>query len=165
MLKSGPFLLMGKFKKLWRINTYNKNKFQKKICFRSKWEIAFANYIDNHPRVKEWRQDFPFRYYDQFVTKKLTVYYIDFHIIMDTGQNILIEIKPISTLNESVRTKSLRYKKIHEHNYLKNLSKFDSVNQYCRKNKWKFFLVEKTKQNFNYYVWDDKLHKAILTRK
>jgi len=157
---------MPRFKKTWAVNNFKKNQSQKKILWRSKWEIAYANFIDNLDSIKSWRQDYPFKYHDRYVSKKIAIYYIDFHIITNSGQNILVEIKPISTLNETLRTKSIRYKKIYQHNYLKNVSKFDSVAQYCRRNGWKFYLVEKNANGlFSYYTWDYRQHKAILASK
>jgi len=155
---------MAKFKKIWVDNNYRKNKYQTKICFRSKWEILFAKFLDNNENVKSWRQDYPFKYYDQYVSKKISIYYIDFYVIMKDGLNVLIEVKPIKTLNETVRSRSIKFKKIHNHNYLKNISKFESVETYCRVHKWKFFLVDKSGTGFKFYNWDIKHRKAVLVK-
>lgn len=153
---------MAKFRKIWAENKFQKNFSQKKICFRSQWEIDFAKFLDNNDKVKTWRQDYPFRYYDQYVSKKIATYYIDFYVIMKNGLNVLIEVKPIKTLTENVRTRSIKYKKIHNHNYLKNISKFESADTYCRQNKWRFLLTEKKSRGFLFYSWDSKHRKPIL---
>ena len=150
---------MGKFKTYWTNNNYKKNKTQSKMCFRSKWEISFANYLDSNDRVVEWKQDFAFKYLDAFVTKKIKTYYIDFKVKFKSGSIIFFEVKPIKSLQERVKTKSIKYKLIHKRNYLLNISKFDSVNSFCKRSKSEFILVEQSRdKKFNFYRWNSKNH-------
>ncbi len=155
---------MAKFTKTKVLNRFSKNKSNTYLTFRSKWEYTFAIYLENSKGVKSWKFDFPFKYYDQYVTKKNTVYYIDFLVEMIDGTKVFFEVKPVSTLTEKVNTKSLKYKKIHTHNYLKNLSKFDSVVRYCQKSKMKFYLVDGSRKSFRYYRWDSSKHIPIFVQ-
>ena len=142
-------------------NTYKKNIEDGTLTFRSKWEVEFASFLDNHRHVRKWKMDFPFPYFDQYVSKKNATYYIDFKVHFHDGLIVLFEVKPISSLTEKVKTKSMRYKKIHTHNYLKNISKFDSVVNFCKKSKQKFFLVQKDKKKFQFFTWDAKSHRVF----
>ena len=145
---------MSGFKKIIVENHYKKNLTQRKLCFRSNWEIAFANFLDSNTNVKEWRNDFPIKYKDKYGSQKIKTYYVDFKVDMTDGTTLLCEVKPTHTLELRVNTKSMRYKRIHTTNYLKNLAKFETVELFCRKIGWKFFLVEKEEHKFRFYRWD-----------
>lgn len=152
---------MSKFKRTIIENKFKKNIIQKKLIFRSSWEIKFANFLENNKNVKNWRNDHLFKYMDnKGVIRK---YYIDFHIIMNNGDNLLIEVKPISSLKKRVKTKSFRYKIIHSTNLLKNIFKFDGVENYCRKTKnWRFYLTQYKRNTFYFYKWNIKNKIAEL---
>ena len=153
---------MAKFTRTKVKNNFKKNTTNTYLTFRSKWEIDFAMYLENHKNIKNWKFDYPFKYLDRFVTKKNTIYYVDFLVEFVNGNKAFFEVKPVSTLKERVNTKSSKYKKIHKHNYLKNLSKFDSITGYCRKTGMKFYLVDKSKKRFKFYTWDPLGHKPVL---
>lgn len=142
-------------------NNYKKNKENHFLVFRSKWEVDFANFLDNHKHVKNWRFDFPFPYFDAFVTKRKATYYIDFKVEFNEGTTALFEIKPVSQLKERIKTKSMRYKKIHTYNYLKNISKFDAVVNFCKKSGQKFYLVQREGNKFGFYKWNEKKHIPV----
>lgn len=159
---------MSGFKRIVVDNKYKKNTEQRKLIFRSNWEIAFANFLDSNNNVKSWRNDFPIKYLDKFNTytpatkkRKVKIYYVDFKVIMNDGSTILVEVKPLRSLQERVETKSFRYKLIHATNYLKNLSKFETVELFCRRIGWKFFLAEKQEHHFKFYRWDIQNKKPV----
>jgi len=153
---------MSGFKKIIVENRYKKNTTQRKLCFRSGWEITFASFLDSNTNVKEWRNDFPIKYKDKYGSQKIKTYYIDFQVFMTDGTTLLCEVKPIKTLELRVNTRSMRYKRIHMTNLLKNYSKFETCESFCRKIKWKFFLVEKEEHKFRFYRWDITNKRPVL---
>ena len=152
---------MSAFKRIIVKNRFQKNHAQKSLTFRSNWEVAFANFLDGNKNVKECKNDYPMRYRDKFNTQKLKTYYIDFFVNMTDGTTMLIEVKPLKSLQMRVTTKSIRYKQIHTTNYLKNLAKFEMVEMFCQKMKWKFFLTEKGDSGFKFYRWDISNKKPV----
>ena len=156
---------MSNFKRIIIENHFHKNISQKSICFRSNWEITFANFLDSNKNVTAWKNDFHIKYLDKFNSPpKIRTYLIDFFVTMADGSNLLIEVKPLKSLQERVITKSTRYKRIHTTNYLKNLAKFETVELFCRKMNWKFFLAEKGDPGFKFYKWDIGSKKPILVQ-
>jgi hypothetical protein len=153
---------MSGFKRIIIDNHYKKNLKQRKIIFRSLWELAFANFLDNNNNVKSWENDFKIKYLDKFNSPpKIRIYLVDFKIIMNDDSTLLVEVKPLRSLQERVETKSFRYKLIHTTNYLKNLSKFETVELFCRKIGWKFYLAEKQEHHFKFFRWDITNKKPV----
>jgi len=153
---------LSSFKRTILENHYNKNSTQQKLCFRSNWEINFASFLDNNTNVLDWKNDFPIRYLDKFShPPKVRTYLIDFKVQMTDGNTLLCEVKPLKSLQMRVQTNSMRYKRIHTTNYLKNLAKFETVELFCRKIGWKFFLVQKEGHGFRFYRWDIQNKKVI----
>jgi hypothetical protein len=155
---------MAGFRKIIIETHYTKNKTQQKVCFRSNWEINFASFLDSNTNVKEWRNDFPIKYKDRYGSQKIKTYFIDFQVFMNDGTTLLCEVKPIKTLELRVNTKSMRYKRIHTSNLLKNYSKFETVELFCKKIGWRFFLIEKQDHHFQFFKWDIQAKKPILIR-
>jgi len=156
---------MGLFKRTSIENHYKKNITQQKLIFRSGWEFSFASFLDSNTNVKTWSNDFPIKYKDKFNhPPKIRTYRIDFRVQMTNGAILLCEVKPIKSLQTRVSTNSIRYKRIHTSNLLKNYSKFETTEVFCRKIGWKFFLVNKKEHHFEFYRWDVKDKKPILIR-
>lgn len=153
---------MAGFKRIIIENNYRKNLTQQKLTFRSGWELSFASFLDSNNNVKTWESDYRIKYLDKFShPPKVRQYLIDFFVTMTDGATLLVEIKPIKTLDVRVSTKSMRFKRIHTTNLLKNYSKFETVEVFCRKAGWKFFLAQKEGHIFRFFRWDIKNKKAI----
>lgn len=154
---------MSGFKRIIVENHYKKNPTQRTICFRSGWESSFASFLDNNINVKNWENDFRIKYLDKFNSPpKVRTYLIDFKVQMNDGSTLLCEVKPLKSLIKRVSTNSMRYKRIHTTNYLKNLSKFETVETFCQKIGWKFFIIEKDGHNFKFYRWNVKNQQPVL---
>lgn len=154
---------MSSFKRTIVENRFKKNTIQRTLTFRSNWEVLFANFLDFNTNVKEWVSDYPIKYRDRFGTQRVKTYYIDFKVGMTDGSILLVEVKPIKSLQMRIKTESVRYKRIHTTNYLKNLSKFETVELFCRKMNWEFFLVEKSSdRGFKFYRWDMEKKYPVL---
>lgn len=154
---------MSNFKRIIVENHYVKNLTQQKLCFRSGWEVSFANFLDSNQNVASWESDFRIKYLDKFNSPpKIRIYLIDFKVQMTDGSILLCEVKPLKSLIKRVSTNSMRYKRIHTTNYLKNLAKFETVETFCRRIGWRFFIVQKEGQGFKFYRWDIKTQTPIL---
>lgn len=154
----------NKFRRQKVCNHYNKNTKNAFLIFRSQWEVAFADFLEANKNIKSWEFDFKIMYFDKYVSQKPKPYYVDFRAEFHDGRIVFFEIKPISSLQERVKTKSMRYKKIHNHNYLKNISKFESMVSFCLKSKATFYIVEKKQNKFYYYRWSPLKRQAILAK-
>jgi len=152
---------MATFKKILVENKFRKNTTQRRLCFRSGWEVSFANFLDNNNNVKSWQNDFRLPYKDKYGTQKIKSYYVDFKIELTDGATILCEVKPIKSLKPRAQTRSIRFKRIHTTNYLKNLAKFETTELFCRRMGWRFFLVEKQEHRFKFYKWDVQNKTAV----
>jgi len=154
---------MAGFKRIIIENHFKKNLTQRKLCFRSNWELSFASFLDSNTNVKNWENDYRIKYLDRFSNPpKVRQYLIDFRVIMTDGNILLCEVKPLKSLEMRVKTDSMRYKHIHATNYLKNLGKFETVELFCSKIGWKFFIVQKEGQGFKFYHWDIKSKRPIM---
>jgi hypothetical protein len=154
---------MSTFKRIIVENHYKKNTTQQRICFRSGWEVSFANFLDTNTNVASWESEFRIKYIDKFNSPpKPRIYLIDFKVQMIDGATLLIEVKPLKSL-ESVRvnTNSFRYKRIHATNLLKNYAKFETAELFCRKIGWRFFLAQKEPPNFRFYRWSIEHKRPI----
>jgi hypothetical protein len=129
---------------------FKKNKYQTQVIVRSKWEKEFINFLETNDNVLHWTYDFPIKYFDKFIAKKQQTYFIDFFVKLKNKKVLLIEIKPLSFLKESVKTKSEKFKKIYRFNYLKNKSKFKQASQFAKSKGWNFYIVGKEKNNWKF---------------
>lgn len=154
---------MAGFKRILVENHYKKNPTQRTICFRSNWEVSFAGFLDSNTNVASWESDYRIKYLDKFSSPpKVRQYLIDFKVQMTDGATLLIEVKPLKTLETRVKTNSMRYKRIHATNLLKNYGKFETTEMFCRKIGWKFFLAQKEEHLFRFYRWDIKSRRPII---
>lgn len=120
--------------------------------------------MDSNKNVKSWQNDFRLSYKDKYGSQRIKSYYVDFKIELTDGATILCEVKPIKSLQLRVQTRSMRFKRIHIENLLKNYSKFETAEMFCRKIGWRFFLVEKQDHHFQFFKWDIQTKKPILIR-
>jgi hypothetical protein len=154
---------MSSFKKIIVENHYKKNTTQQHLCFRSNWELSFASFLDFNTNVVSWQSDYRIKYFDKFNSPpKVRIYLVDFKVEMNDGATLLCEVKPLKSLEQRVKTNSMRYKRIHTTNLLKNYSKFETVELFCQKIGWRFFLVQKEEKGFKFYSWNIKDKRVVL---
>ncbi len=65
-----------------------------KIVCRSTWEVGLAKYCDTNSTVKAWSLESVIIPYIDKLCIKQRKYYMDFYIEMQTGNKLLIEVKP-----------------------------------------------------------------------
>ena len=129
----------------------NKDKYKgnKKIIWRSSWELRFMKYCDRNPNVLEWiSEPFPIKYYLP-TDRKWHRYYPDFLIKSRTRENehitTLIEIKPEHQTKPPKAGKKKRKTILNEQaTWVKNKSKWKFAEEFCKRRGIEFkILTEK----------------------
>lgn len=121
------------------------------IIYRSSWELKFMQWCDRNENVIQWMSEPASHsiHYINLLTGKKHKYYPDFFIrIMNEGiiQEHIIEVKPKAQLQKpkkplKVSQKSfLNYQRKNEI-YVKNLSKFKYMNEYCQNYGYKYIYI------------------------
>ena len=102
------------------------------IRYRSSWELAFMNVLDNHPNVINWASESVKIPYINPFTGKPTVYVPDFFIVyvdkIGKRHSELVEIKPVKeTILEKARTKKDKL------SVALNTIKWQAARKWCKK--------------------------------
>jgi hypothetical protein len=113
---------------------------QREMIYRSSWELAFANFCDNHPSVISWASEsIQIPYYNP-VKGKQTIYVPDFLVVYvdKDGQQHgeLIEVKP-SKETVMERARSTRDRLV----VAINLAKWRAAQAWCRQQGLRFRVV------------------------
>lgn len=109
-----------------------------KVVYRSGWERQTFIWCDTHDQIVEWSSEEIVVPYLYEVDKKFHRYFVDLKIKFNTGETILVEIKPAKETELPKRPdKSKRY--INEAlTYVKNMNKWEAANDYAKDRGWKF---------------------------
>ena len=109
-----------------------------KVTYRSHWEKLCFMWCENNSKVKSWSSEETVVPYKWDVDKKMHRYFVDLKITFDTGNTILVEIKPEKeTELPKNPNKSKRY--IGEAmTYVKNMNKWEAANEYAEDRGWEF---------------------------
>lgn len=132
------------------------------VKFRSSWEYAFCNYLDNNEKIIKWSCEQPIITYKD-LRNKVHRYYPDFYYEIKTdGDNlmdkVIVEIKPKVELFPPVEPKNQTAKALENHEYavrthIKNKLKWSAAEEYARKRGMQFVIIT-----------EDHLQKAGLIR-
>jgi len=76
----------------WCVGEYTSSKTGEVIFYRSSWELAYAELLDNDPTVVTWEYE-PFSIVYRY-GKKMKNYLPDFLVTYDDGIKELVEVKP-----------------------------------------------------------------------
>lgn len=119
----------------------NKRKYKgdsTSVVYRSHWEKMCFLWCDRHDQIVEWSsEEIVIPYYWE-VDKKYHRYFVDLKIKFNTGETILVEVKPAKETEPPKKPdKSKRY--ISEAmTYVKNMNKWEAANEYANDRGWKF---------------------------
>ena len=116
-----------------------------KVTYRSHWEKECFLWCERNPKVKHWSSEETVVPYYWDVDKRMHRYFVDLKITFETGNTILVEIKPEKeTELPKNPNKSKRY--IGEAmTYVKNMNKWEAANEYAKDRGWEFQIwTEKT---------------------
>lgn len=101
------------------LNEAKKYKGNGPIIYRSSWELKFCNYCERTPEIIEWSSEsFSIKYFNP-IDKIWHNYYPDFIITLNTGETIIIEVKPKSQIFEKPIPPKRKTRKA-ELNYVNN---------------------------------------------
>lgn len=119
----------------------NKRKYKGdpgKVVYRSHWEKMVFMWCDKHDQIVEWSSEETIVPYFYEVDKKYHRYFVDLKIMFNTGETILVEIKPAKETEPPKKPdKSKRY--ISEAmTYVKNMNKWEAADDYAKDRGWKF---------------------------
>ena len=119
----------GKYK-VKNIRKYRGNP--DKVVYRSHWEKMV------HDEITEWSSEETVVPYYYEVDKRYHRYFVDLKIKFNTGEVILVEIKPAKETEPPKRPdKSKRY--INEAmTYVKNMNKWEAADTFAKDRGWKF---------------------------
>lgn len=136
-------------------NTY-KGKFRPKhpekyvgnidnITYRSLWERQVLRWLDDNVSVLSYSSEEVIIPYVCKTDNKVHRYFVDFKIKLKSGHTYLIEVKPEKETREPVKGKNKKTYHNAVMTYIKNQSKWEQANKYCKDRGWVFEIwTEKT---------------------
>lgn len=119
------------------------------VIYRSSWEYRFCVWAERNPTVSKWSSEpIGIKYYDTY-NNKWSRYYPDFLIILDTGKQVLIEVKPRKHLLKPDKPARKTKKAVENYlynleQYTKNMCKFKAALKYCKSKGWVFRIADET---------------------
>ena len=125
------------------------------IIFRSSWELKMMEVLDTRPDVVTWSSESVIVQYYHPVKRRMARYFPDFLVAFKDKEGKitkwLIEVKPYKeTLPPIVTPRQKSKTKLYQElTYVINKAKWESAEQYCRNNGWKFQLITE-KQLYKY---------------
>jgi hypothetical protein len=140
---------------------YNQGKYQlrnpekykgnpSEVIYRSSWEFAFCNYLDNDPSITKWSCEQPIITY-QDLRNKVHRYYPDFYYEKLTNDTdgmvkVIVEIKPRTELFPPNKPKKETAKALENYEYavrthIKNKLKWSAAEEYATKRGMKFIII------------------------
>lgn len=120
-----------------------------KIVYRSSWERAFNEFLDNNTRVLRWAsEEIAVPYYKPTSNRanKIHNYFPDYYVeYADRNGELhkeLIEVKPDAQTRAPTRVGKNKKTQLYEQiNWVVNESKWAAAQQFCTKYGWKFRIV------------------------
>lgn len=120
------------------------------IVYRSSWEFAFCNYLDNNEKILKWVCEDPVITYTD-LRGKIHRYYPDFYYEIKTDNDlghkkVIVEIKPQKELSPPTRPKNETNKALENYEYgirihIKNKLKWSAAEEYARKRSMEFIII------------------------
>jgi hypothetical protein len=117
------------------------------IVYRSRWELKFMGWLDNHSGVLQWGSEELIIPYRSPIDNKIHRYFPDFIIKKKTQDGkvdtVIVEIKPSAqTKPPTVQTGKPNKRYINEvATWGINSSKWNAANNYCKDRGWKFEII------------------------
>lgn len=137
------------------------------IKYRSSWELAFCNYLDNNDTIIKWACEQPIITYSD-LRNKVHRYYPDFYYEKTTNDDnlmtrVIVEIKPHVELFPPERPKNETAKALENYEYsvrmhIKNKLKWAAAEEYAKKRGMQFIILTE-KQLINAGLIQEKKYK------
>lgn len=117
------------------------------IIYRSRWELKFMGWLDNHPGVVQWGSEELIIPYRSPIDGRIHRYFPDFTVKKKTPDGkidtVIIEIKPkAQTKPPTVQSGKPNKRYINEvATWGINSSKWEAATNYCKDRGWKFEIL------------------------
>lgn len=113
------------------------------IIYRSRWELKFMMYLDEHPKVVEWSSEEIVIPYRSPVDNKIHRYFPDFFVKKINSQGLtesaIIEIKPAAQTRPPEKPGRVTRRYINEvFTWGVNEAKWKAATDFCADRKWTF---------------------------
>jgi hypothetical protein len=125
-----------------KFNPKNLNKYEgdwRRIEYRSLWERQVFRFCDDNDAIVRWSSEEVVVPYRCKTDNRVHRYFVDLKITFKNGDTYLVEIKPKKETVEPKKraTKSKGYL-TEVLKYVKNISKWESADEYAKQRGWKF---------------------------
>ena len=116
------------------------------IVYRSRWELKFMGWLDDHPGVLQWGSEELIIPYRSPIDNRIHRYFPDFIIKKKTQDGkvdtVVVEIKPYAqTKPPSIQTKTTKRYITEVQTWGINSSKWEAAVNYCNDRGWKFEII------------------------
>ena len=122
------------------------------VVYRSSWERAAFVWCEQNDTIVAWSSEEIIIRYLSKVDNKIHRYYPDLFIEFSNGNKILVEIKPKKQTEPPVRSETGKGKNKYigeAITYVKNVSKWEAADEFCKKN------------GMIFEIWDEHKLKAL----
>lgn len=125
-----------------KFNPKNLGKYDgdfRRIEYRSLWERQVFRWCDDNNAIVRWSSEEVIVPYRCKTDNRMHRYFVDLKITFANGDTYLVEIKPKKeTLEPKKRARASKGYLTEVLKYVKNMSKWESANEYARQRDWKF---------------------------
>ena len=125
-----------------KFNPKNLGKYEgdwRRIEYRSLWERQVFRWCDDNDAIVRWSSEEVVVPYRCKTDNRVHRYFVDLKITFKNGDTYLIEIKPKKeTLEPKKRSSKSKGYLTEVLKYVKNMSKWESANEYAKQHGWKF---------------------------
>jgi len=125
-----------------KFNPKNIGKYEgdfRRIEYRSLWERQVFRFCDDNDAILRWSSEEVVVPYRCKTDNRVHRYFVDLKITFSNGDTYLIEIKPKKeTLEPKKRASKSKGYLTEVLKYVKNMSKWESANEYAKQRGWKF---------------------------
>ena len=116
------------------------------IIYRSRWELYFMKYLDDHPDVQQWASEELVIPYRSPIDGRVHRYFPDFWVqkINREGKQdtVVVEIKPFKETVEPTPQKNLSKRYLYEvKTWGVNSAKWKEARNYCKDRGWEFVII------------------------
>lgn len=125
-----------------KFNPKNLNKYEgdwRRIEYRSLWERQVFRFCDDNDAIVRWSSEEVIVPYRCKTDNRVHRYFVDLKITFKNGDTYLVEIKPKKeTLEPKKRSSKSKGYLTEVLKYVKNISKWESADEYAKQRGWKF---------------------------
>ncbi len=111
------------------------------IIYRSLWEFKLMKYLDAHNEIVKWASEELIIPYRSPIDRRMHRYFPDFWVQKESGEQLVIEVKPKQQLKPPKKPKRQTQRYLREmHTFAINQRKFEVAEEFCRNRGMKFVI-------------------------